>query len=98
MKRSLTILILSFLILLGSLIQVHGSMVGVESYSANTTEEIEHPLFFDSGLAILSDRLWFDEQFSFLDLSHKKSEFVSTVPQLLCSHRIALPPPMIRLV
>jgi len=100
MKNSsnfLSILFLSFLILIGSIVEFNSHLIfSVNPHPSNSAEEIEG----SSDLIIpLVDLAPFDFSLILLDLPTHfvltgfASQFHSTVPQLLCSNRIALPPP-----
>ncbi len=86
-------MILSFLILIGSVLQVRGSLVELETYSSDSTREIE--ILGQVGFVFTAFSLFLDEDYPRLNLKKIFFEFISTVPQLLISHRITLPPPVL---
>lgn len=92
MNRALSVVILSFLILIGSLFQTK-RFVEFKSYSAEESVEYEKGLFVLVPTDISFNR--FEVLiFSFcLSTNNTQSQFISTMPQLLSTYRIALPPP-----
>jgi hypothetical protein len=91
MNRALSVAILSLLILMGSLFQTK-RFVEFKSFSAEESVEYERGLFFLAPSDISFHRFQV-LAFSFCSLTIVQSHFISTMPQLLSSYRISLPPP-----
>lgn len=93
MNRAFSVAILSFLILIGSLFQTK-RFVEFESYSAEESVEYEKGLIF-----LIPGHVSFHRfqvlTFSFFSLTIIQSQFISTMPQLLSSCLISLPPPRV---
>lgn len=90
-----TIGLLSFLILLGSILEIH-SHANIELQASDSAKEIED--FSDSIVPFIVNfvpTLFFVELPNAVVLAEHASQFHSNVFQLLCSNRIALPPPSI---
>lgn len=97
MKKSfnpLSLCLLACLILLGSILNIHSDIANFESESAESSRRIE-----DISDSIIPSLLASIPNLVLLVLSHavylseNDSDFHPTVFQLLCSNRIALPPP-----
>jgi hypothetical protein len=92
----LSIALLSCLILLGSILEVHTNLANIDFQTSDSAKEIED--FSDSIVPFVVNfvpTLFFLELPNSVILSEQASHFHSTVPQLLCSNRIALPPPLL---
>ena len=97
MKKSFNLLnlcLLACLILLGSILNIHSEIANFESESAESSRRIEDvsdsiiPSMIVSTFALVL----FVSAYA-VYLSEKVSHFHPTIFQLLCSNRIALPPP-----
>ena len=97
MKKSfnpLSLCLFACLILLGSILSIHSDIANFESESAESSRRIE-----DISDSIIPSLLASIPNLVLLVLSHavylseNDSDFHPTVFQLLCSNRIALPPP-----
>lgn len=92
----LNVVLLSLLILLGSVLEVHTHVANIDSQTSDSAKEIED--FSDSIVPFVINfvpTLFFLELPNSVILSEQAFHFHSTVPQLLCSNRIALPPPLL---
>lgn len=103
MKKSfnfLNILLLAFVILIGSIVEVYSHpAIAIDTQSLEITKDVEDfsDLTFSHNIKILHSFFYIELPTSVF-LSEENSSQNSTVPQLLCSYRIALPPPHIKLV
>ena len=99
MKRCLNlpnIGLLCCLILLGSILEVHSSVGNIGSEVSESVKEVED--FSNSIVPYIATFASFTFTIKLstsVFLFEHDSQFQSTVPQLLCSNRIALPPPLL---
>jgi hypothetical protein len=92
----LNIVLLSFFILISSILVIQSHVANIEYEVSETSRDSE---FFPNSivpaaLALVAASFFF-EFLTAVIFSKQRSQFQSTIPQLLCSNRIALPPPFL---
>lgn len=97
MKKNLShlsVALLSCFILIGSILQIHSNVANIETQVSFSAEEFESSIdsIASNFFAFVASLLILQLVIS-IALTNQISSFQSTVPQLLCAHRIALPPP-----
>ncbi len=100
MKKSfsLNVLLLSFLLLIGSIVEINSSLVSINSQSFDSAKEIED---LTNYAPIITYFTHFNPTQILIELpalfvlALPTTHFHSSITQLLCSNRIALPPPFL---
>jgi len=94
--RFFNIFLLMALIVIGSVHQVHASLANLGSQTSEETRLVEG--ISDAILSLIpsfTSALFFVELSISSNLIEHGSKYLLTIPQLLCSNRIALPPPFL---
>lgn len=93
LKRLLNISLLSLFLVITSLAEVHSHTISYSDVAEVTieVEDLSAPIT-PSIFHIVAVVFFIENSVSHVSLE-ESSSLTSTIPQLLCSHRIALPPP-----